>query len=217
MFKHLFSWWKEDILLREALNGSALALEKASKMFSFAMNVLLTGVGEEKNIYVMDKEVNSLQIETRKKVLEHLTIKPEQDVTSSLVLINIIVDIERIGDYAKNIVELRRISDGRLESDKYISEIKNMRESIENSILKTKEAFIEGDSKKVEKLMAEYTWIGHRCDNTLELVVGDETLKRREAFVYGFLFRYLKRISAHARNISSSVVNPFHKLGYRPE
>ena len=101
MFKRLFSWWKEHILLKQALEESALALEKTAQMFSFAMSVLLEGAGEEKGIYDMDKEVNALQIDVRKKVLEHLAINPQQDITASLILTTIIVDIERIGDYEK--------------------------------------------------------------------------------------------------------------------
>ena len=217
MFKRLFSWWKEDILLRQALEESALTLEKTGRMFSFAMDVLLEGIGEEQRVYDMDREVNALQIDIRKKVLEHLAINPAQDVTASLVLTTIIVDAERIGDFAKNIVELRRMCIGKLEHVRYIPEIRNIREKLESSILETREAFIHADAEKAKELMAEYTWIGHKCDSTLELVAGDESLKVREAVVYVLLFRYLKRISAHLRNIFSSVVNPFHRLGYKPE
>jgi phosphate uptake regulator len=217
MFKRLFSWWKEDILLKQALEKSALALEKAGKMYSFAMDFLLEGIDEEKSIYDMDKEVNDLQIDIRKKVLEHLTINPEQDVTASLVLTTIIVDIERIGDYAKNTVELRPMCSGKLQDPNYNPVIDNLREKIENSLLKTRQAFIDADDMKAKELMAEFTWIGNKCDSTLTLITGDESLKAREAVVYGLLLRYLKRISAHARNICSSVVNPFHRLGYRPE
>jgi phosphate transport system protein len=199
MFKHLFSWWHEDILLKQALDESADALEKAGKMFSFAMNLLFEGVGEEKSVYDMDKEVNALQIDIRKKVLEHLTINPEQDVTASLVLITIIVDIERIGDFAKNIVELHHMSTGRLQEGRYVPEIRNIREKIEKAIPMTKAVFIDADAEKAKDLLAEFIWIGHKCDNVLELLVGDESLEVREA------------------NIASSVVNPFHRLGYRPE
>jgi hypothetical protein len=27
--------------------------------------------------------------------------------------------------------------------------------------------------------------------------------------------RYLKRIAAHSRNVMTSIVNPFHRIGYR--
>lgn len=217
MFKKLFSWWQEDILLKEALEDSAVALEKAGQMFSFAMNLLFEGVGEEKSVYDMDREINELQIGTRTKVLQHLTVNPEQDVTASLVLITIIVDIERLGDFAKNIVELHQMATGKLVDGRYVAEIRNIREKIEDSIPLTKAAFVEADAEQAKALMADYVWVGHKCDNVLDLLVGDETLAVREAVVYGLLFRYLKRIAAHLRNISSSVVNPFHRVGYRPE
>ena len=216
MFKKLFSWWHEDILLKEALEDSATALEKAGRMFSFAMNLLLEGVGEVQNVYDMDQEINELQIGIRTKVLQHLTVSPEQDVTASLVLITIIVDVERLGDFAKNIVELHQMSTGKPVGGRYVHEIRNIKQKIEDSIPLTKEAFIDADADRAKALMADYVWVGHRCDNVLDLLVGDDTLAVREAVVYGLLFRYLKRIAAHLKNISSSVVNPFHRVGYRP-
>jgi phosphate uptake regulator len=217
MFKKLFSWWKEDILLKEALEDSAVALEKAGQMFSFAMNLLFEGVGDVQSVYDMDREINELQIGIRTKVLQHLTVNPEQDVTASLVLITIIVDIERLGDFAKNIVELHQMSTGKLADGRYVPEIRNIKDKIETSIPLTKAAFVDADAEQAKTLMADYVWVGHKCDNVLELLVGDETLEVREAVVYGLLFRYLKRIAAHLRNISSGVVNPFHRVGYRPE
>jgi phosphate transport system protein len=217
MFKKLFSWWHENILLKQALEQSAAALEKAGEMFSFAMSFLIDGVGEEKKIYDMDQEVNAMQIDIRKKVLEHLTISPEQDVTASLVLITIVVDIERIGDYAKNLIELHQMGPGKLESSRYVTEIKNIRAKIEAAIPATIEAFIDADADKAKSLLAEFVWVGHKCDSVLQSLVGDDSLSVREAVVYGLLFRYLKRIGAHLKNVSSSVVNPFHRLGYRPD
>ncbi len=217
MFKKLFSWWHEDILLKQALEESAAALDKAGEMFSFAMDLLLDGTGEEKKIYEMDQEVNALQIDIRKKVLEHLTISPEEDVTASLVLITIIVDIERIGDYAKNLVELHHMGKGKLGRERYVNEIKNIREKINASIPATGAAFLDADAEKAKSLLAEFVWVGHRCDSMLESLVGDDSLAVREAVVYGLLFRYLKRIGAHLKNVASSVVNPFHRLGYRPD
>jgi phosphate uptake regulator len=217
MFKKLFSWWHEDVLLKQALEESAAALEKAGEMFSFAMDLLLEGVGEEQRVYDMDQEVNALQIDIRKKILEHLTISPEQDVTASLVLITIIVDVERIGDFAKNIVELHHMSAGKLADGRYVTEIRNIREKIEASLPVATRAFIEADADKAKGLLDEFVWVGHRCDRVLEALVGDESLSVREAVAYGLLFRYLKRVGAHLRNISSSVVNPFHRLGYKPD
>ncbi|RKY39621.1 MAG: hypothetical protein DRP75_01540 [Candidatus Omnitrophota bacterium] len=218
MLRNLFLWWKEDILLRQALEETMQALDKVNRMFCFAMEVLLKGKGEGRSIYDMDKEVNRLQIDIRKKILEHLAINPKQDITASLVLITIIIDIERIGDFTKNIVELQEMCSGeRLEKGKYILEVEEIRGKLERLLEETKKVFMDADVQKAKPLMSEYTWIAHKCDSLLNLLTGEEGLKAREVLVYGLLFRYLKRIDIHARNICSSVVNPFHKLGYKPE
>ena len=217
MFKKLFSWWHEDILLKEALRESSDALEKARKMFSFAMEILLEHTGEGQKIYEMDREVNRLQVDVRKKVLEHLAVNPAQDVMASLVLTSIIIDLERIGDFAKNIVELDRMCVRKLGDSKYNKEAKLISKDLDDLLGRTKEAFSQGNPEDAEQLMAMFTQIGHRCDSMLEVLVGDESVRVREAVVYGLLFRYLKRVACHARNICSSVVNPFHRLGYKPE
>jgi phosphate uptake regulator len=217
MFERLFSWWKEDIILKNALEDTTQALEKTLAMFSFAMDVLLEGTSGDQRIYEMDKEINALQIDIRKKVFEHLTINPQQDVTASLVLTTVVVDVERIGDFAKNIVELHQMCEGKLAHPKYLPEVVEIREKLEGSIRKTTEAFRDADSEKAKKMTDEYTLIAHKCDDTLEELACKEDLTVREAVVYGLLFRYLKRVSAHARNIASSVVNPFHRLGFKPE
>ena len=217
MFRKLFNWWKEDILLRTALEETGQAIDQAGRMFSLAMEVLSGGDGSEDNVYEMDKTLNTAQINIRKKVLEHLTINPEQDVTASLVLITIIIDIERVGDLVKNIVELRQMTRDLMEIETYAPDIRSIRQKLEQSIGVTREAFVEGNAELAGVVMEDYTWIGSRCDSTVQAVAGDEDLEVREAAALCLLFRYLKRISLHLRNVASGVVNPFHKVGYKPD
>ena len=217
MFKNLFSWWHEDILLKDALGKSRDALDRATGMVSFAMQILLEHSGEGEKIYKMDAEVNRLQVDVRKKIMEHLAVNPAQDVMASLVLTTIIVDLERIGDFAKNIVELDRMCVRKLGGSKYNKEARLITGELDVSLGKTGAAFTEGDPDSAENLMGTFTQIGRRCDSMLEVLVGDEGVSVREAVIYGLLFRYLKRIACHARNICSSVVNPFHRLGYKPD
>ena len=42
--------------------------------------------------------------------------------------------------------------------------------------------------------------------------INDLDVKRASAI--GLYSRYLKRISAHSRNLISSIVNPFERIGY---
>jgi phosphate uptake regulator len=154
---------------------------------------------------------------TRKKVLEHLTVRPAQDITSSLILITIIIDIERIGDLAKNLVELHQMSRRPLDRPAYAPDIETISTRLESSFPTVRDAFIQDDHARAMQVMEDTTWVSNRCDAILQAIAGDEDLEVREAVAYTLLFRYLKRISGHIRNVASSVVNPFHKLGYKPD
>jgi phosphate uptake regulator len=55
-----------------------------------------------------DETINVGERMVRRMVAQHLTINPEQDLPSSLVLISIVHDVERIGDYTKGLIELSR-------------------------------------------------------------------------------------------------------------
>src|SRR5690606_754546 len=58
----------------------------------------------EIDTYKLDKDVNRFERDVRRKVMTHLVVSGPADLPSDLVLINVVIDIERIGDCAKNIV-----------------------------------------------------------------------------------------------------------------
>ena len=60
----------------------------------------------EIDIHDRDIEVNKYTREVRRNVLSHLTVAGTDDLYSGLLLVSIIIDVERIGDYTKNIVEM---------------------------------------------------------------------------------------------------------------
>jgi hypothetical protein len=55
------------------------------------------------------------------------------------------------------------------------------------------------------------------CDQIVDDVVRGktDTLRPGDAAALALYTRYLKRISAHLKNVLSSVVNPFHRIGYK--
>jgi phosphate uptake regulator len=81
------------------------------------------------------------------------------------------------------------------------------------------EALPSGDVAKAKEVMSEHWWIAKRSDDIMDHLVsnGDEALTASEAVSTALYTRYLKRISAHLMNIASSVVNPFDRIGFRPE
>ena len=123
-FRELYEIWRSDSSLRRALNDSQTMLEETGNMFAEAVRSLReSDTGELRfNIYEKDQMINRYQQEVRRNVLKYLGITGGLNVIPGLILTNIVVDMERIGDYTKNIADMavahrRRLEGGRFEND----------------------------------------------------------------------------------------------------
>lgn len=216
-FKELFSWWKEDVLMKTAFENVKSSLKKSADIFSYALKASLEGSIDEDKIHEMDREINTLQVDTRRKVLEHLTIKPAQDIIPSLVWVTIIVDIERIGDYSKNIGELTHFTPHEIKGVAYITELNNIGIKLESLFKNTLDALIYENPEIAKIVATECTEINYQCENGINSIAEASELLPREIVFYTLFFRYLKRVSSHLRNISTSILNPFDRIGYKPQ
>jgi len=216
MFREFFQLWKKAGLLNEALKETEEMLLVAKNMFSFSLRVLMDKEKEKEDIYKIDRELNKLQRNVRRKILEHLSINPQQDVTSCLVLITIVIDIERIGDYSKNLIELSHKYPQRLKG-KYIERIREIEKDIEGLFDGTIDAFKNADIDLAKQIMERHARIAVHCEKVVEDLVEDTQVSSRMGIICALLARYLKRVSAHLKNIASGVSNPFHRLGYKPK
>jgi len=216
MFREFFQLWKKAGLLNEALKETEKMLLVAKNMFSFSLRVLMDKEKEKEDIYKIDRELNKLQRNVRRKILEHLSINPQQDVTSCLVLITIVIDIERIGDYSKNLIELSHKYPQRLKG-KYIERIREIEKDIEGLFDRTINAFKNADIDLAKQIMERHARIAVHCEKVVEDLIEDTQVSSRMGIICALLARYLKRVSAHLKNIASGVSNPFHRLGYKPK
>ena len=109
IFTDLLSVWRKEDLLSQAWDESLQMLDLSHVMFYKAVKKSK----KQENLSVLktlknrDKEINSFHREVRRKIITHYSLEQSKhDVTSLMVLVNMIVDIERIGDYSKNILDL---------------------------------------------------------------------------------------------------------------
>lgn len=218
-FKELIELWRSDNLLTQALKDSQKMLNSTSQMFSESVKSL-RGSDSGKmsmDIYAKDRMVNKYQREVRRKVLKHLAIAGGVNLTHGLILINIVIDLERIGDYTKNIMELAVAHPKRLRCGIYEDDIKKIEQGVSSMFEQIVPALKASDKKAARQLIESDWWMIKRCD---EIVTGlikaeDQTLSSADAVSTALYARYLKRIAAHLINVSSSVVNPFERIGYR--
>ena len=219
MFKQIFEIFKSDSLYDQALNECHEMLDIDLTMFKASINSLRKSDSSDIDIdiFAMDKKINAFERDVRRKVMTHLAVGGKEDIGSGLVLVSVVIDIERIGDYTKNIYDLtvnhpKKLDGGSVEDR--LAEI----ETISYKLFEdTIDAFKNQNIEKARGLMGYYKEnISSQSDAiTNEIIMGKiSDLDSGSAAAVGLYSRYLKRIAAHSRNLISSVVNPFERIGY---
>ncbi len=217
-FQEIFS---RKNLLEEALEASWTMLEIDKKMFDASVTSLRRQDTAEVDIdiYMTDRKINQLEQDIRKKVLTHLAVSGPGDLTIGLTLVSLISDVERIGDYTKNIYELAKECPQRLLAGKWEEKLEGMEDTVSAGFGTLLEALRENDEEKAETLISDIAGVKQQCDKFVLLLIQakDESFKVDEAVPLVLYMRYLKRISGHLQNVTSGIVNPFHRLKYMDE
>ena len=219
MLKQIFEIFKSDSLYEQALSECHEMLDIDLTMFKASIKSLRKSDSAEIDIdiYEMDKKINEFERDVRRKIMTHLAIGGKEDVGAGLVLVSVVIDIERIGDYTKNIYDLavnhpKKLNGGNTEDR--LTKIEKISFNLFEEAIK---AFKNQNIEKASALMGDYKdHISKQSDSiTNDIIqgkIGD--LNIGTASAVGLYSRYLKRIAAHSRNLISSVVNPFERIGY---
>jgi phosphate uptake regulator len=161
--------------------------------------------------------VNKLERRIRKQVIAHLSLGSERgSLPYCLLLMSLVKDVERIGDYAKNLAEVRDFHPAALPQDQIVSELREIRLGIEQNFAQIESAFQASDHEGAVELIREGRDLTRRCDAVVGRVARSD-YGASEATVTVMGARFYKRIAAHVLNVLSSVVMPLHKLDYYDE
>lgn len=184
-------------------------------VFDLAMSTLLDGVdwkGVKREIKATDQRVNDGEREIRRDLVVHASVVGAIDTPAILVYMSIVKDIERIGDYGKNLRDLAR--DGvDLSGFPAWSEL---RIEIAQMITDTAEIFDARDEARARELLARGEELLDRFNDLVSAIVRGED-DRPHAVGRALAARYVKRIVAHLANVLSSVVMPIDRLDYFDE
>ncbi len=219
MLKELFAVFKEGDLYSQALDECHEMLDISQKMYVASVDSLRKSdsADVDLDIYAADQKINAFERDVRRKVMTHLTISGKAELTSGLVLVSIVVDIERIGDYAKNIYDLAVHHPARLEAGSVEAELVPIERKVTEILDEAIYCFRNDDIELARQLMTDYKEeVSRRCNElTFEMVEGKyPDLAATDLVTVALYLRFLKRIAAHSRNMITSVVNPFERIGY---
>jgi len=221
MFKKWLSIFKKDTLMDRAYRRSFIMLDLTREMFLKSRESLRNREDSEVDINIrdMDLEVNSYEREVRRNVFNHLVVSGPEMLPSGMALVSIIIDIERIGDLTKNMIELAISHPKRLNGGRFENELKRIEDSVEDSFIRTRQCFENATEGCGKTLLNEYKWVNGACDKLVYSLVQekDPDIKSGDAVSLALYTRWLKRINSHLRNVVTGVVNPFDRIGFKPK
>ena len=219
MFKQIFKIFKSDSLYEQALSECHEMLDIDLTMYKESIKSLResNSADIDIDIFKMDKKINEFERDIRRKIMTHLAIGGKEDIGSGLVLVSVVIDIERIGDYTKNIYDLAVNHPKKLDGGSIEDRIAKIEKISFNLFEQSINVFKNQNIDKASSLMGDYKKnISKQSDSiTNDIIAGKiSDLEIGTASAVGLYARYLKRISAHSRNLISSIVNPFERIGY---
>jgi phosphate uptake regulator len=218
MLKLISELFRKESLLDEAFKETCEMLGLARDMTRSATASLRHSDTAELSldIHKADIRINKYERETRRRVLTHMSVSTAVEHAPALVLTSIVIDVERLGDYAKNIVELAQAHEAALKALEYEGEVQDLERRIMVGFDQVTQAFRDSDTDKATQLMSTHKDFTRLADGILDkLIAGEDSLAKGEAVTLALYVRYLKRVESHLNNIVSSVVNPFPRIGYQ--
>jgi len=217
MFKEFIKIWKKQDLSTQMLEKYLKTLETDYEMYKEAVRCLrqCDDTDLQIDIYKTDKIINKSEREIRKNVLTHLLMFDKSEIQAGLTLTSIVIDIERIGDYTKNIADMVVLHPKKLSAGKYEDTLISIEKRIDDFFKITLEAFPISDVEMARKVVRGYRDVSKNCTlTTISLIKGEGDFSVSDAVTLSLYIRFLKRVGAHLFNICTSIVNPFHRIGF---
>ena len=220
IFNNIIKIWKSDSLLSQAWDDSIAMLKLSHEIFLKSLESFNSpeSLKEIKALKKEDRKINDYQMTVRRKVLTHFSIGASaREVTNGLVLVDMVVDIERIGDYCKNISDLTLMKESSINFGELSDEISKIEEEVKSRFSSTIEVIENQDEDLAFTLQDKYRKaISTVSDNIVSDIVSGKTKlgSQSKSAALVLYIRYLKRIGAHLKNITSTVVNAYDRIGY---
>jgi len=219
MFKTFLAFWQGKDFLSKILDEFNNMCVDTEDMFNSVLEKILNGkedAGLKDRIYKVDKKVNDLERDIRKRIVEHLSVRPTVDVPACLLMMSVVKDAERIGDYCKNLYEVTELLNKPVNIQGFKDLFGNIDEEIKVEFTKTRKAFVKSDANLAREVLEIETAIVRKCDSILKRMA-QSGVDTNTAVCLTLIARYFKRIAAHLANIGSSVILPISELDFFDE
>ena len=189
----------------------------ARHTFDLALSAVTGGAVETvaDEIRETDRQINATEVEIRRALLVHASVHGGIDTPEVLAFMNMIKDLERIGDYNKNIFDLAEEGVSFTESPE-IETILSLRDEVSSRISLMGEILSMRDEERARTYIERGDEMRKDFDRRVNELL-HSTEEAVTAVPRALLFRFLKRVSAHSSNVVSAVIMPVDQLDYFDE
>ncbi|HNX26726.1 MAG TPA: PhoU domain-containing protein [Phycisphaerae bacterium] len=221
MFKEIINAFRNRDVVREMSQRIGTMLDSGKWMLEQASNVLLrkddwNAVAD--NLYKKDKEINAIERDIREQIITHLSLSVvgQANVIPCLVLMSVVKDAERIGDYCKNIFEVGKFYRDPYRHREFIEPLEEIRTTLVNLFDPVKDAFINNREDVADACIKKTAEIARKCDMIIQQLLSMQgNFDADEAVAYVLMARHYKRVSSHLGNIATSVVSAVPLIDFR--
>ncbi len=162
-----------------------------------------------------DWGINKAQRDVRRALLLHASVTAAVDLPLVLVYMSVVKDVERIGDYAKNIYDLAKYG-ANFDAAEDRAELEHYRDAVGQLIDDAAEVFEHRDVERAQRLIDKADGFLDDHDAHVKAAYRSDG-SASDAVARALYFRYLKRITAHVMNLMTSLVLPPDRLDYYDE
>lgn len=214
MFETIRALLSGDSLIKKAYDDTFVMMDVVASLYQEATALLLDGTPPTIDIHREDKRINAMEQDIRRDILEHLSVNPGIEVSASLILSAAVGYVERAGDYAKNIEELAGVYGRPLRQTPAAGDLVRAAEMVGEYHVAVRQAFSSEDKEQAAEALKTHKRIRNICDAVVEQAFASDSLDKNDALVFVMYARYLKRITAGMKNVATTVVMPFDRIGY---
>ncbi len=192
-------------------------LGDARHSFDLATLALLTETDPDvvgRDIRATDQRINEAEQELRSELIVHVSVQGSADIGSVLGFTLLLKKIERIGDQAKNILDLAENGVNLVDSSE-IDQLLSGREATSMLFAEAGELLASSDAND-EALDAYAAKVNATTAALQEKIDGFMTSDRpgREVVPLAIYYRYLRRIVANLLGVVRTSAEPFPHVDY---
>ncbi|NND83905.1 MAG: hypothetical protein HKN46_02025 [Acidimicrobiia bacterium] len=194
-------------------------LDNATIVFDAATDAVF-GAGKSKKakrkVRTTDKAIDRGQEEVRQRLAVHSAVHgTDVDLPAVLAYMSVVKDVERVGDYAKNLYDLAKYG-ADLTEGADAAVLAAYRDQVGEMIAEAAEIFETNDLEAARRFCEDGDALREQADAGVREAY-ESSGTASEAVARALFYRFVKRIVSHLLNLVSSLILPVDNLDYYDE